>query len=358
MGFNNAIKLDEQTFAIEGGTPVRLKKITGTRLSKILDCNHWATPFAAWCEIMKAAEPPFEGNKYTEAGQAIEPKLIDYCKDIVSPFIVTPTEYFKGKTKVYDFFPENKTFGGMWDALAFDRDGVTVDDDVSPIAVIEAKTTSRPQDWENGVPDNYKIQGMMYAALIGCDDVYFPVAFLQPRDYDDPTTFECTDENTRVFHVSVWDSVGRFENIFEALHVATEWWNDHIEGNCSPAFDERRDKDYLEILNTVKMSDLKIDATDIDALCTALYEVDTVIEALEQQVGLEEWREKRKAISSNLNALVKDVMGGENDITKVDTKHYVFTLSQTRKVDYNALERDGLYDKYVSVTTNVKAKKK
>ena len=187
MKFNNTIKKDEHTFAVEGGTPNRLKKITGTRLSKILDCNHWATPFAAWCEIMKVAEPPFEGNKYTEAGQAIEPKLIDFCKDIVSPFIVSPSEYFKGVKTNYDFFPENDVFGGMWDALAFDRDGVTIEDDDVPIAVIEAKTTSRPQDWEMGVPDNYKVQGMMYAALLGCDEVYFPVAFLKPSDYYSPS---------------------------------------------------------------------------------------------------------------------------------------------------------------------------
>ena len=72
---SNWIAFDDSHVAVDkiNGKP---KKITGTRLGAVLNLNTWKTPFQAWCEITRVAEPPFEGNKYTEAGKAIEPKLI------------------------------------------------------------------------------------------------------------------------------------------------------------------------------------------------------------------------------------------------------------------------------------------
>ena len=53
-------------------------RITGHRLSSVLGLNEYQSPFGAWCEITKLVKLPFEDTKYTLAGKAIEPKLIDY----------------------------------------------------------------------------------------------------------------------------------------------------------------------------------------------------------------------------------------------------------------------------------------
>lgn len=357
--FNAAFETDDKRFSVVGGTPSRLKKITATRFSKVIGCNHWSNDFQAWCEIMKVAEPPFEDNKYTIAGKAIEPKLVDYCRNVVSPYIQMPDDYFgKAKGLRWDFFPENKIFGGMWDALAFARPDVTSSDSDKPIAIIEAKTSSRPQDWENGVPENYKAQGLLYAYLLGVDDIYFPVAFLKPEDYDNPESFECTDENTRVFHIKADSPVGDFYRIEDAIAYALDWHEKHIDKNLSPCYNDKADAEYLAILRSCGLADLKIDTNDLEALCQSLLELDNMIEAKRVECGLKELEEQRKTVNKAIQSIVKPILMETDGKDSLDTQYYTFKVSTTRKVDCNALEEDGLLDKYVTNTSTIRTSKK
>ena len=361
--FNPATELDEQRFKVTSGVPNKRKKITGTRFSKVIGCNEWASDFQAWCEIMKVAEPPFEGNKYTEAGQAIESKLIDYAREQVSPYIQEPEAYFETddakKKMFYDFFRDD-IFGGMWDGLPFDRSGVTETMDILPLGIIECKTTSRPQDWMLGVPDNYKAQGLLYAALMDLEDVYFPVAFLEPEDYDHPEEFVCTDDNTRVYHITIDEPVGEFENIYAAIKYAEEWYKTHIDGNLSPVYNDRKDKEYLTILRQCSVSDISedVDETDFDTMLSTLFEIDSKINELEKSSGLEELKKLRKEVNARVQALVKPVLGNVEGKDSLDTEHYVFKVSPSKVVDYKALEEDGLTDLYVTMKPRITTKLK
>ena len=140
--------------------PEKPKKITGTRLASILGVDKWNTEFKTWCAITKTYEEPFEGNKYTEAGKILEPKIIDFLREnvffsktsVISPVEVWGKDFFK---ETYgDFFKSEPIFGGMWDAL-ITRDGTSE----GATAVIEIKTTKRAEDWRDGVPENYLLQG-------------------------------------------------------------------------------------------------------------------------------------------------------------------------------------------------------
>ena len=356
--FNEAVENETGRFSVVGGTPSRLKKITATRFSKVIDCNHWATPFQAWCEVMKVAEPPFEDNKYTLAGKAIEPKLIDWVRDCVSPYIQAPSDYFDNCEHVYDYFPNEAVFGGMWDALAFEHKGVTEHDNDKPIAVIEAKTTSRPQDWEDGVPENYKAQGLMYAYLLGVKDVYFPVAFLTDEDYEHPEDFVCTEENTRVYHITVDEAIGEFENVEAALNAATEWHDIHVDGNVSPMYNDKKDAEYLAILRQCEVSKLQIDSDNLESLCAALYELDTIIENVERDSGLTDWKEKRKTVNKMIQEIVKPVLANIDGKDTLDTEFYKFNVAPRRSVDYAAMERDGVTERYVKTTNAITTKRK
>lgn len=347
----NAVTENNGRYSVLNGKPYNPKKITATRFSKVLGCNHWGDEFQAWCEIMRVAEPPFEGNKYTNAGQIIEPKLIDFCKDIVSPYIVAPKEYYDTVPANFDFFGDNELFGGMWDALAFWVPNAKDGDGNVPCAVIECKTTSRPQDWERGVPEHYKAQGLLYAYLLGVNDVYFPVAFLTPKDYDQPEGFVCDESNTRVYHITREDKIACFDGVLltidEAIEFASNWWKEFVDTNVSPEFDVKKDKEYLDIIRTVDISETEFNTGDLDSLLDALFEIDTVLEALRVSSGIAAWEDKKKAVSKAVNELIKPRL--ENG-TILDTPHYKFTKSLTRKVDYDKLIADGVYDKYVNET--------
>lgn len=344
--------------------PRNRKSITAGRFSKVIGCNHWATDFQAWCEIMRCKVPPFEDNKYTIAGKAIESKLIEYAKGSVSPYIRDPEQYFQcndAKREMNFEFFDHPLFGGMWDALAFDRPDVVFTDPVLPIAVIECKTTSRPQDWEMGIPDNYKAQGLLYAQLLDVEDVYFPVAFLEPDDYDDPESFECTEDNTRIYHIKRDEPIGRFENILEAMEFAMQWNEAHVEQNVSPVFNEKKDEEYLRLLRQCEIAELPVDTDDANELPSYLEqldEIDTMIEALEVEHGIVDLKKQRKEVNAYVQALVKPVLCGLDGKDSVDTGRYVFTVTNGKKVDYGKLEEDGVFDKYVTYTPTIRTKRK
>ena len=48
------------------------KKITGTHFPTVLGLDPWKTSFEAWCRCTRTYEIPFEGNKFTHAGEVIE----------------------------------------------------------------------------------------------------------------------------------------------------------------------------------------------------------------------------------------------------------------------------------------------
>ena len=60
--------------------PMVPKKITGTRFAQILVPGRFNSPFEAWCEIMRVYEKPYEDNKYTRAGEAIQPIQTEYVQ--------------------------------------------------------------------------------------------------------------------------------------------------------------------------------------------------------------------------------------------------------------------------------------
>ena len=66
--------------------PKQKLRITGHRFASVLGLNQYQSPFGAWAEITKLVKLPFEDNKYTIAGKAIEPKLIDIVRKKEFPF--------------------------------------------------------------------------------------------------------------------------------------------------------------------------------------------------------------------------------------------------------------------------------
>lgn len=315
------------------------KRITGTRLGAVLGTNRWKTPFQAWCEITRVAEPPFAGNKYTRAGEAIEPKLIEYTRGIVSPDVVYPADVFGERyfenTHGNFFADKTDVFGGMWDAL------YRIDGEVA--GVIECKTSSRPQDWARGVPTHYKMQGMLYAYLLGLEDVWFPVAFLDRGDYATPETFECTEDNTALYHVTVTPG------FVQRVEEAKDWWYEHVcDGAVSPAFDESRDKEYLAIMRTQGTQD-----SQVDALCDELDEVERAVDAIYERTNLAELESRKKSLTDDLRLAMIDLHDNQPaEFDRVSQRGWTLSKSARRSVDIEGLKDAGLYDRYSKETTS------
>lgn len=315
--------------------PKKPKKITGTRLGAILGVNPWASAFEAWCAITRTWEEPFEDTKYTIAGKTIEPKQAKYIEDNYYVNLLSPTDkygkdYFK---KTYgDFFKDEPIFGGMWDYLLLNEEG-----DVD--GVLEMKTTKRSEDWKDGVPEYYALQAALYAYLLHVDNVYMVASFLEEKDYEDPSAYECTPKNTTVIAFKVSD---RYPDFAETMGKVEEWWEKFVLGGISPQYDEKKDADALAALrkNTVSPeTELSELIEEAGRLTGEINEVTASIAALEKRL-------------SKLKEMIKTILTEKfrDGDTKVEAKQgkYTFTLSKqpTTTIDKKALEEDGLLSKY------------
>ena len=310
------------------------KKITGTRFGAVLESNKWQTPFQAWCEITKVWAKPFEDTKYTLAGKVIEDKQLTWFSrylPVVRPEDVYGKDFFK---KTYgDFFKEDPIFGGMWDSLVGTREQYE--------AVIECKTTKRSEDWEDDVPEYYALQASLYAYLLGLDDVYMIVTFLEDSDYDNPEKFVCDAENTTYVHFKVSDRYPEFESYIE---FCKDWWAGCVESGESPLYDEKKDKEYLDGIRTIAVDD----NTDVQALVA---EAEKLYDKLEKAyAALEEDEKRLKAVEELIKkyAIEQDA---ENEQGKCIFKgsKYTWTVSKSarKSVDSDRLKEDGLYEKYL-----------
>lgn len=321
--------------------PKRTKKITGTRFATILGLNPWSTAFEMWCAITKTFELPFEDTIYTLAGKAIEPKQADYMKKSYGMDLITPTDRY-GKdyfNKTWgDFFPESPHFGGMWDYLGVDEDGV-VD------TVLEMKTTKRSEDWADDVPEYYALQAALYAYLLGVDNVIMVASFLGEGDYENPEKFKPSVKNTITKEFKVSE---RYPDFAEKVATVEKWWKDHVDSGISPEYDEKKDAEILKALRTNTLSP----DTDIEALVKEAEELKAEVDKATAAISKQEKRLKK--IGELLKEHAKKQFRPGDKKVEVRGSTYCWTLSrsETTKTVYNdeALKADGVYDKYVSTT--------
>lgn len=314
--------------------PKRPKKITGTRFASILGLDRWNTPFKTWCAITRTYEDPFTENKYTRAGKIIEPKIVEYLRkayfmEIKTPEDVYGKDYFR---KTWgDFFPEDKIFGGMWDALLCEEG--------SSVGVIEIKSTKRSEDWINGAPDHYGLQGALYANRKGLDIVIMVCAFLEEKDYENPGDFVPSAENTilDMFRVSE-----RYAYMNRHIARATDWWNEHVATGISPAFDEKKDQ---EILKELRKNTIEADS-DIAALISEGEALKNEIDAV---TGTISEKEKRLKVVTDLikQHCLSQFREGDKKVAVAGAKYeWIVSRTESTEIDKDALKKDGLLEKY------------
>lgn len=318
--------------------PVQRLRITGHRIGTILGVNKWSTPFQAWCEITKLLKAPFEETKYTKAGKAIEPKIIEYVGRLY-PNVMSIEEYYGNNFEEYrwnNFKDESNIMGGVIDA-------VSTRNDMKTIAMIcECKTSSKPQDWTNNqVPVDYLLQGALYSYLKGLDRVLFACSFLQEMDYNHPEEFVVNEDNTILVVKKLSDIIipinGQYMNIEEIMQYAEAWWNEYIETGISPEFDEVADKEYLAMIRASK----PCEDNDLVDVCEEALKLAKEIKALEVSSGLK----AKQDLLKTLEASIKETM-----IEQQVSNAGKYKLKETKKMKFDeekfAKENEKLYNKY------------
>lgn len=331
-------------------------KITATRISSVLGFNPWQSAFSAWCEICRVYKDPFIENKYTKAGKVIEPIIIDWAKKEFDGGVVSPEEYFgntwKEVQKQYDFYKGTKVFGGMWDAKIININRDTV-------AVIEIKTSSRPQDWEAGVPDEKLVQALMYAHLEGAKRTFMIVAFLSEEDYQHPEWFVPQEGvNLKQYGFETETATVMFDDkpttISELMNYASEWWNAYVLSGISPEIDQKADEKILKQLRIQRPDE--DDTKTLSNLICLLDAKEAELAYIREEKGIDTIETEIKALKEALKRTLTEGMG-EHD-NKVEIGSWSLSKSERTSVDTDALKADGLYDKYTKTSVSYTLKKK
>lgn len=328
---------DKKHIVIE--PPKQRLRITGHRLSSVLGLNEYQTPFGSWTEITKLVKLPFEDTKYTLAGKALEPKIIEYISNQL-PNVVSIEEYYGNNFEDYrynNFKDDSDVFGGVIDAVS------TLNDKQTITMILECKTSSKPQMWTNGnVPTEYLLQGALYSYLKGLDKVVFACTFLKEADYNHPEMVEVNKDNTIIVIKDLKDMVfevdGEYLNIKGCMQKAEEWWNTYIETGISPEFDEVKDKEYLDIIRTTDIT--KDD--ELETACEKAFQLHQDIQELKISSGIDELEKLLKQYETSIKTKMI-----EEDIPTCGMYNLKKSVKEKFNEDVFKEENPTLYNSYL-----------
>lgn len=336
------------------------KKITGTHFPTVLGVNPFSSPFEVWCRCTRTYEIPFEGNKYTNAGQVIEPKVFDFLRKsmgfgdrVITPEDVYGKDHFK---KTWgDFYPNTAIFGGMWDALI-------IDDNRKVECVVEIKTVqvdgrsgSLEDRWKDGEAPHYQaLQAALYAHLLGVDKVLMVAVALEDKkgDYEHPEQVIPSYANENVY-TDEFRVSERYPNFDLYIEQATAWWNAYVLTGVSPAFDEKKDAEILKALRTNSInpeSDISAIVAEAEQLTAEIDEVTATVAEKEKRLKVLTEQIKKYALEQFRDGDTKVSIPGQRF-------EFVLSKSNTTELDKDALKADGLWDKYNKPKTNYRLTK-
>ena len=346
------VKWNGSTISVE--PPKKPKKITGTHVPTIVGVNPFSTDFEVWCRCTRTYEIPFEGNKYTNAGQIIEPKVFDFLRTsmgfgnrVVTPEDVYGKDHFK---KTWgDFYPNVPMFGGMWDALIKDENGnIEYVVEIKTVQV-DGRSGSLENRWKDGEAPHYQaLQASLYAYLLGVDKVMMVAVALEDKkgDYEHPEQVTPSYANGNVY-IDEFRVSERYPNFDMYIEKATAWWNTYVLTGTSPEFDEKKDAEILKALRTNNL-----DVQDLSYLFCKAEELKVEIERVTSTIASKE--KELKAILEEIKklALVQFREGDTRVSMRSDKYEWVLSKTTSTEIDKNALEIDGLLGKYAKSKTN------
>lgn len=288
-------------------------KISGTMMSGLLGNNPWNTPFSTAVKMMRMFNEDKSGNQAIRAGVVIEPKILDYLGATHGDDIFQKRE---GDHEVWPSDFDDEFFSGHIDGLMPDG------------AIVEIKTTSRPQDWTKGIPVYYHIQASLYAHFLNTDRIVFGVGFLDRNASADPDSWSPTKDNTAIIETTVMDGFD------EMMEKAKAIYKDTVLNDTTPVpnMDSEIDREIVRYLDAQLWND--------EQLMSQLELVKSLNDRLTEYKGIEDRLEEAK---NELSVYMdyNEVPELENDSLSV-TRNVISRTS----IDTNLLKKDGLYDVY------------
>jgi predicted phage-related endonuclease len=337
------------------------KKITGTHFPTVLGINPFSTPFETWCRCTRLYEVPFEGNKYTNAGQIIEPKVFDFLREsmgfgdrVITPEDVYGKDHFK---KTWgDFFPNTKIYGGMWDCLIRSDNGkVEYVVEIKTVQV-DGRSGNLDKRWKEGAAPHYQaLQASLYAFLLGVDKVLMVAVALEDSkgDYEHPEQVVPSFANGNVY-IDEFKISERYPNFDMYIEQATSWWNKYVVTGISPEFDEKKDAEILKALRTNNIEEKELTFNEMILKAEQLkIEIDAV-----QSTLVDKTKELKITLDEMKKYMANQFRDGDTKVSCKGNKfEFVLSQSVSTELDKDQLIKDlgeDLLNKYTKTKTSLR----
>ncbi len=214
-----------------GSLGLGFKKISGSFVGDVLLVDQWKSRFQAFCR-MSWVGVPILNTKYVDAGNAIEPKVLD----LLSKKLGKEIKGFPAKEYNYDYFKgKDDVVGGLPDGL-IEEDGL----------VIEIKTTGL-KNWDKwkqwGIPKGYHKQSQLYTYLMGLEQYAIVATFLEETDYADPENYKIEERKTKLWKFEIDKT-----QVEDDIKKIKDWYYEFTKSGKSPEWDSVKDKDQIEYL--------------------------------------------------------------------------------------------------------------
>ena len=292
-------------------------KVTGTSISAVIGKNPWQTPFSSAVRMLRLFNEDISDKPSIHAGVVMEPKILDHFGAIHGDeiFAVRSGDH---ETWASDF--DDEIFGGHIDGLMPDG------------AVVEVKTSSRPQDWDNAIPYHYHLQASLYAHFLKTDRIVFLVGFTDRETLANPDVWVPSKDNCIRVDCGIADG---FDGI---LGDARDFYESTVLKDTTPVPD---------------MSN-PIDEMLVQYLDAQLWNDEEVLDAVNGIDDLNQRIQELTALQDEL-AMKKEILSlymDYNHVDEVDGNSVVIerSLRSKQSIDAQLLKRDGLYDMYCKRT--------
>ena len=177
---------------------------------------------------------------------------------------------------------------------------------------------------------------------------------MQDEDYNHPENFKPTKENTRIIVKKLKNILievqGKLISFQEAIDYCEQWWETYIETGISPEFDEKKDKEYLDIIRTSKPQN----DNDLDDLCISAKLLEDEITDIIDKNELDKKQKELKTLKDGIKEKMMDMLSdGE---TKISYRQYKLTGSISNKFDDKKFKKEHpkAYEQYLRQTITYK----
>ena len=323
-----------------------IKKITASKLAKVLGSSRYDSPFSAACELSRIYSDS-GSNKYTETGNELEPVIRSYVRANIRELIGEHFDLKDGDVmgveepmQNNEHFPDGGVFGGKVDGYILING--------ERVAVLEIKTTSNESGWidefgtRNKVPVEYVMQASLYAKLSGLDRIVYVAGFLRDNHYADPHSWVPCNDNCAIIVTAPRD-------ISEEMDVARRWYKDHMIGGVTPQWDENNEND-LKIVEALTILLQDLPKKEMQELMDEYIKIEN--ELLEHSGTMDivsKLTKAKESLKEDIKPHMIEML--EDGQKKVVVGHdgHAFTLLEKKGTEINKerLKNDGLYDAYV-----------